>query len=57
MIEKARLESMYRKHPNISPGLIFVSKHFLVGLYMGGLCTGGLIHGGAYVQVGLYSEW
>ena len=28
---------MYRKHPNISPGLIFVSKHFLVGLYMEGL--------------------
>ena len=32
----------YRKPPNISPGLIFVRKHFLVGLYMGGLYTGGL---------------
>ena len=30
---------VYRKPPNISPGLIFVRKHFLVGLYMGGLYT------------------
>ena len=36
---------LYRKPPNISPGLIFVRKHFLVGLYMGGLYTGVLIHG------------
>ena len=35
---------LYRKPPNISPGLIFVRKHFLVGLYMGG---GG---GGAYIR-------
>ena len=32
---------VYRKPPNISPGLIFVRKHFLVGLYMGG-SRGGL---------------
>ena len=31
---------IYRKPPNISPGLIFVRKHFFVGLYMGGLYTG-----------------
>ena len=37
---------IYRKPPNVSPGLIFVRKHFLVGLYMGGgLYTGGLIYG------------
>ena len=35
----------YRKPPNISPGLIFVRKHFLVGLYMGRL-----IYGGAYIR-------
>ena len=39
--------SKYRKPPNISPGLIFVRKHFLVGLYMGGAYTWeGLIYGG-----------
>ena len=41
----------YRKPPNISPGLIFVRKHFLVGLYMGGLYTGGLIYGQDFVLV------
>ena len=35
----------YRKIPNVSPGLIKVSKHFLVGLY-----SGGLIFGGAYIR-------
>ena len=29
------LESSYRKPPNIRPGLIFVRKHFLKGLYIG----------------------
>ena len=39
--------NIYRKPPNISPGLIFVRKHFLVGLYMGGAYTWeGLIYGG-----------
>ena len=38
---------IYRKPPNISPGLIFVRKHFLVGLYMGGL-----IYGRAYIRIG-----
>ena len=32
----------YRKPLNISLGLIFVRKHFLVGLYMEGLIFGGL---------------
>ena len=36
---------IYRKIPNISPGLIEVRKHFLVGLYSG-----------AYIRRGLYSE-
>ena len=36
----------YRKIPNLSPGLIEVRKHFLGGLYSGGLIFGG----------GLYSE-
>ena len=35
----------YRKIPNISPGLIEVRKHFLGGLY-----SGGLIFGGAYIR-------
>ena len=35
----------YRKPPNISHGLIFVRKQFLVGLYIGGL-----IYGGAYIR-------
>ena len=39
--------SNYRKPPNISPGLIFVRKHFLVGLYMGR---------GAYIREGLYTD-
>ena len=43
------LKNVYRKPPNISPGLIFVRKHILMGLYTGwGLYTGGgrgLIHG------------
>ena len=38
--------NIYRKPPNISSGLIFVRKHFLVGLYMGGLYSEGLIFGG-----------
>ena len=36
---------IYRKPPNISPGLIFVQRHFLGGLY-----SGGLILGGAYIR-------
>ena len=35
----------YRKIPNISPGLIEVLKHFLEGLY-----SGGLILGEAYIR-------
>ena len=31
----------YRKIPNVSPGLIEVFKHFLGGLYSGGLIFGG----------------
>ena len=38
---KVRKDVIYRKPPNISPGLIFVRKHFLVGLYMGRLIYGG----------------
>ena len=43
---------IYRKPPNISPELIFVRKHFLVGLNMGG-GGGGM---GAYIRVSLYTE-
>jgi hypothetical protein len=32
----------------LSPGLIFFRKRFLIGLYKGGLYTGGLIYMGAY---------
>ena len=42
----------YLKIPNISPGLIEVGKHLLVGLYSGayiqGLIFGGLYSGGLY---------
>ena len=38
----------YHKPLNISTGLIFVGKHFLVGLYMGG--------GRAYIRGGLYTD-
>ena len=41
------VKTVYRKPPNISLGLIFVCKHFLVGLYMGG---------GAYIREGLYTD-
>ena len=47
----------YRKPPNISPGLIFVRKHFLVCLYMGGLYTGVLIYGQDFVLVILTIYW
>ena len=36
---------LHRKIPNVSPGLIEVFKHFLGGLY-----SGGLIFGGAYIR-------
>ena len=40
---------IYRKPPNISPGLILVRKPFLGGLYSGGgLIFGGLIFGGVF---------
>ena len=42
-------KTLYRKPPNISPGLIFVRKHFLVGLYRGG--EGGLYLGRLYSEV------
>ena len=51
---KVGKDVIYRKPPNISPGLIFVRKHYLVGLYMGGrgvLYTGGLIYGQDFVLV------
>ena len=35
--------SEYRKMPNISSGLIKVRKHFLVGLYSGGLYSEGIL--------------
>ena len=38
-------DATYRKIPNVSPGLIEVFKHFLGGLY-----SGGLIFGGAYIR-------
>ena len=41
----------YRKIPNVSPGLIEVFKHFLGGLY-----SGGLIFGGHFVLVGEYQD-
>ena len=34
-------EIKYRKPPTISPGLIYFRKRFLMGLYKGGLYTGG----------------
>ena len=44
----------YRKPPNIRPGIIFVGKDFLLGLYDrgggGGLCMGGLCMGGLYTD-------
>ena len=40
-----RFLQQYRKIPNISPGLIEVRKHFLVGLYSGDLYTEGPIFG------------
>ena len=52
----------YRKIPNVSPGLIEVSKHFLGGLYSGGLIfggayiRGGLIFGGHFVLVSEYQD-
>ena len=39
------MKSIYRKIPNISPGLIEVRKHFLVGQCWGGFYTEGLIFG------------
>ena len=46
----------YRKVPNISPGLIEVRKHFLWGLYSGGLIFEGLIFGGHFVLVSEYQD-
>ena len=46
LVLAADFEITYRKIPNVSPGLIKVFKHFLVGLYSGG----------AYIRGGLYSE-
>ena len=40
-----QLLKIYRKIPNISPGLIDIFKHILGGLY-----SGGLIFGGAYIR-------
>ena len=41
-----------RRPPTINPGLIFFRKRFLMGLYKGGLYTGGgLIHGQSLVLV------
>ena len=46
---------MYRKIPNISPGLE-VRKHFFGGLYSGGLYSGGLVFGGHFVLVSEYQD-
>ena len=40
-VSNGYLEETYRKIPNISPGLKEVRKHFLGGLYSGGLIFGG----------------
>ena len=39
---------IYRKIPNVNPGLIEVFKHFLGCLYSGGLIFGGGLHSGFY---------
>ena len=44
-IEERPKSPTYRKIPNVSPGLIEVFKHFLGGLY-----SGGLTFGGAYIR-------
>ena len=47
------LRLLYRKIPNISPGLIEVRKYFLGVVYSGGLIFGGkfvLVNRGAYIQ-------
>ena len=41
------VNGIYRKIPNISPGLIVIRKHIFEGLYLGEE---------AYIQGGLYSE-
>ena len=45
------VQTVYRKPPTISPGLIYFRKRFLMGLYKGGLTYGGggLIHGRSFV--------
>ena len=51
-VAKRTVVDAYRKPPNISPLLIFVRKHILVGLYMGELIyTGGLIYEQDFVLV------
>ena len=40
---------IYRKPPNISPGLIFVRKHFWWAYTF-------FFGGGAYIRVGLYTD-
>ena len=50
----------YRKIPIISPGLIFVQKAFLVGLFsrkpiIGGEIQNG-VHAWAYIREGLFSD-
>ena len=49
---------IYRKTPNMSPGLIEVRKHFFGGLYSSGLIFGGggLILGGHFVLVSEYQD-
>ena len=52
-----KVSSAYREIPNVSPGLIKVFKHFLVGLYSGGAyIRGGLIFGGHFVLVSEYQD-
>ena len=51
------LQIKYGKIANVSPGLIKVFKHFLGGLYSGGLIFGGeLIFGGHFVLVSEYQD-
>ena len=47
---------IYRKIPNVSPGLIEVSKHFLASCIRGELIFGGLIFGGNFVFVSEYQD-
>ena len=46
-------DNVYRKTPNVSPGLVLSRKGFLMSLYTGGGVGGGwrLIHGTTFVLI------